>query len=62
VAATHRQVLFASLVRLHLMMLVMLMPFHTGEQYAAFEACGKCKVQQGGASTFTSGLQFIQQG
>lgn len=34
----------------------------TGSQYAAFEACGKCKAQQGGGSTFTAGLRFVQQG
>lgn len=33
-----------------------------GEQYAALEACGKCKVQQGGASTFMAGLSFVQDG
>jgi hypothetical protein len=33
-----------------------------GDQYAAFEACGKCKAQQGGASTFTAGLKFVQKG
>ncbi len=32
----------------------------TGGQFYALESCGKCKTFQGGATTFTSGLQFVQ--
>jgi hypothetical protein len=35
---------------------------YTGGQYYALEACGKCKIYQGGATTFTAGLNFIQPG
>jgi hypothetical protein len=35
---------------------------YTGGQYVALEACGKCKTFQGGATTHTAGLRFIQQG
>lgn len=31
-------------------------------QFRALEACGKCKNFQGGATTFTRNLTFIQQG
>lgn len=27
----------------------------TGDQFVALESCGKCKVHQGGATTFTAG-------
>ncbi|KXZ47885.1 hypothetical protein GPECTOR_32g498 [Gonium pectorale] len=32
----------------------------TGSRYTALEACGKCKTFQGGGTTFTSRLSFIQ--
>jgi hypothetical protein len=34
----------------------------TGGQLWALEACGKCKAFQGGATTWTAGLVFIQPG
>ena len=34
----------------------------TGGQFWALEACAKCKTFQGGATTWTAGLRFLQQG
>jgi hypothetical protein len=34
----------------------------TGGQLWALEACGKCKSFQGGATTWTAGLRFLQPG
>ncbi|GAX81123.1 hypothetical protein CEUSTIGMA_g8557.t1 [Chlamydomonas eustigma] len=31
---------------------------YTGGQYLALEACGKCKIYQGGATTHTAGIAF----
>ncbi len=35
---------------------------YTGGQFVALEACGKCKVQQGGATASMAGIKFVQEG
>jgi hypothetical protein len=46
----------------HMSMLNVTFVGYTGDQFAALEACGKCKTQQGGATAFSAGFKFIQQG
>jgi hypothetical protein len=46
----------------HMSMINVTFVGYVGEQFAALEACGKCKAQQGGATAFTAAFKFIQQG